>query len=295
MRRERDDELQLYDGDPLQFTLHGKTVPKEYLLTKYPYLMEKLVLKLDYDVVRSIEKTEKGREFVRKYQIWMKLVRRDYGAFYPAIVYDNEKLAVVKDIYKIVLDEISERPGDEGTYWRRFYEHCTKNLDSLLPLAPSIRTGNGLDQTAMWLIHGLPLPRNFEEYNIHVPVVYSSRGSRVLCFSIIQASTEEKEGYIRLQTHPSEDTPYFWVHPKGWNIYWDVEMTSIGCIHESLSNLHGSHVFGTRGYFLTGDGLYVIYTQSRFTPEFFEIRFQLHTFHSYTGRNPQKLLGHHVQ
>lgn len=292
MKRD-DNELEIYD-DPLQFTYGGVPVPKEDLIFNYPETVEKIMLYLDYHTVFALEKSPKGRQWVRQTHTWMKMVKRDYRSFYNALA-DPENRTQVKDIYKRVLDEISERPGDKGTYWRRFYEHCTKNLDSLLPLAPSLRTLNGLDQSTMSVKYGHPLPRRFEEYNIHVPATYSSRGSRVLCFSVIQSSSVEKEGYIKLKTHVSEEQPFFWVNPKGWNIYWDVEMTSIGSIYESLTELDGSSVFGTNGYFLTGDGLYVIRTQSGFTIRSYNIQFQLHTFHSYTGRNPQKLLGHHVQ
>lgn len=122
--------VEVYVKDKLVF-LHGIPIPLEGILSHKP-LVESLLLKSDAKTVLSFEKLTRGtRQFVRRWNIWLRLFKRDFPiqfehnfeeenivSYNDGETFDVQMKAATMDF----LDAHSQHDHNVFTYWKRFYE-----------------------------------------------------------------------------------------------------------------------------------------------------------------------------
>jgi len=76
----------------------------------------------------KFERSSKAaRAFVQRYHMWRFVVQREYELQYGAN-YDKKDPTHMRPQMREFLDSWSMNKGDEGTYWKRFYEFLDKTL-----------------------------------------------------------------------------------------------------------------------------------------------------------------------
>ena len=126
MKRQREERVELVNDDPWEFMVSGVRVPLDVLLRgKYKGGFIALLRRFTHEQLRLLQRASKSaNEFVAREQIWKYLVERDYPEQFQ-VVYDQD-LRDVRQLSKSRIDKLSKKPGNNDTYWKRYYEFLTK-------------------------------------------------------------------------------------------------------------------------------------------------------------------------
>lgn len=124
--------MELVNDDPWEFMVFaadgvsGVRVPLDVLLRgKYKGGFIALLRRFTHKQLGLLQRASKaGNAFVEREQIWKYLVERDYPEQFK-VVYDPDTRDV-RELSKSRLDKLSKKPGNNDTYWKRYYEFLTR-------------------------------------------------------------------------------------------------------------------------------------------------------------------------
>jgi len=123
MKRFETNEI-VYDNVDFVFKYrNGTPIPAEKLFTQYsdPVM---LIITGSFTFVQlgALGKSGKiAKDWIERKEIWRMLFKRDYPAIYARVTIPPNSSILDPEIQKD-LDDISERPGNAKTYWKRYYE-----------------------------------------------------------------------------------------------------------------------------------------------------------------------------
>lgn len=157
----------------------------------------------------KMEQTDKVvRTLVRRYHMWRFVVEREYELQYVAN-YDKKDPTHMRPQMRAFLDSWSINKGDEGTYWKRFYEFLDKTLYTwivgadMYGFTASIERLRALDVTS----HG----RLVRSVTIFLPEIKAAEftpGLRIAMFALDYVKqndqTEEEEDQIAFEVVVNE-------------------------------------------------------------------------------------------